>query len=46
MEEAVTEPIATSEASKKISAISKETVHHICSGQVRLPVCFEVSLHR
>ena len=31
-----TDPVATSEVSKKISAISKETVHHICSGQVRI----------
>lgn len=30
------EAIATTEKSRKINVISKETVHHICSGQVRL----------
>ncbi|EFN70759.1 Mismatch repair endonuclease PMS2 [Camponotus floridanus] len=28
------EPVATTEKSKKIEAINKETIHHICSGQV------------
>jgi hypothetical protein len=32
------EPIATTEKSKKIEAINKETIHHICSGQVRLSI--------
>ncbi|XP_043258541.1 mismatch repair endonuclease PMS2 [Colletes gigas] len=32
----MTEPIKTTEKSKKISAINKETVHQICSGQVVL----------
>lgn len=31
----MTEPIATSEKSKKINVISKQTIHQICSGQVR-----------
>ncbi|KAG5324149.1 PMS2 endonuclease, partial [Acromyrmex heyeri] len=30
------EPVATIEKSKKIEAINRETIHHICSGQVRL----------
>lgn len=30
------EPIATKEKSQKIEAINKETIHRICSGQVRL----------
>ncbi|XP_015593968.1 mismatch repair endonuclease PMS2 [Cephus cinctus] len=30
----MTEPVPTTEASKKIQAINRETVHHICSGQV------------
>lgn len=34
MSDEINEPIATSESSKKIG-INKETVHHICSGQVR-----------
>lgn len=36
MAEIVVEPAPTDEISKKINAISQETVHHICSGQVRL----------
>ncbi|XP_072753425.1 mismatch repair endonuclease PMS2 [Anoplolepis gracilipes] len=28
------EPVATTDKSKKIEAINKETIHHICSGQV------------
>lgn len=30
------EPISSSEKSKKINVISKQTIHQICSGQVRL----------
>lgn len=41
------EPIATKEKSQKIEAINKETIHRICSGQVRLTVekkdCFVLS---
>ncbi|XP_061928036.1 mismatch repair endonuclease PMS2 isoform X2 [Apis cerana] len=32
----MTEPISTSEKSKKINVISKQTIHQICSGQVVL----------
>lgn len=32
------EPVATTEKSKKIEAINKETIHYICSGQVRRKV--------
>lgn len=32
----MTEPEATTDASKKIGAISKEAVHQICSGQVNI----------
>ncbi|EFN75866.1 Mismatch repair endonuclease PMS2 [Harpegnathos saltator] len=36
------EPVATSEKSKKIEAINKETIHHICSGQVVLDLAIAV----
>lgn len=36
MDGTIGEPVATTEKSQKIEAISKETIHHICSGQVRL----------
>ncbi|XP_043285524.1 mismatch repair endonuclease PMS2 isoform X2 [Venturia canescens] len=42
MSEELIEPIATRESSKKISAINKETVHHICSGQVVLDLAVAV----
>lgn len=32
----MTEPIPPLEKSKKINAINKQTIHQICSGQVRL----------
>lgn len=36
------EPVATTEKSKKIEAINKETIHHICSGQVVLDLAIAV----
>lgn len=36
------EPVATTEKSKKIEAINKETVHHICSGQVVLDLAIAI----
>ncbi|XP_014469708.1 PREDICTED: mismatch repair endonuclease PMS2 [Dinoponera quadriceps] len=36
------EPVATIEKSKKIKAINKETIHHICSGQVVLDLAIAV----
>ncbi|XP_020290349.1 mismatch repair endonuclease PMS2 isoform X2 [Pseudomyrmex gracilis] len=36
------EPVATTEKSKKIEAISKETIHHICSGQVVLDLAVAI----
>ncbi|XP_012531752.1 mismatch repair endonuclease PMS2 [Monomorium pharaonis] len=36
------EPIATTEKSKKIEAINRETIHHICSGQVVLDLAIAV----
>ncbi|XP_055602995.1 mismatch repair endonuclease PMS2 [Uranotaenia lowii] len=40
--EDVIEPTPTSEASRKINAIDKETVHKICSGQVVLSLAIAV----
>lgn len=40
MSEINDEPVATQEVSKKINVINKETVHQICSGQVRLTGVF------
>ncbi|XP_011152383.1 mismatch repair endonuclease PMS2 [Harpegnathos saltator] len=42
MNETMDEPVATSEKSKKIEAINKETIHHICSGQVVLDLAIAV----
>ncbi|XP_011647670.1 mismatch repair endonuclease PMS2 [Pogonomyrmex barbatus] len=36
------EPVATIEKSKKIEAINKETIHHICSGQVVLDLAIAI----
>ncbi|XP_018397307.1 PREDICTED: mismatch repair endonuclease PMS2 [Cyphomyrmex costatus] len=36
------EPVATTEKSKKIEAINKETIHHICSGQVVLDLMIAI----
>ncbi|KAL0127253.1 hypothetical protein PUN28_005508 [Cardiocondyla obscurior] len=36
------EPVATTEKSKKITAINKETVHRICSGQVVLDLAIAI----
>ncbi|XP_012284859.1 mismatch repair endonuclease PMS2 [Orussus abietinus] len=38
----MTEPTVTTEISKKINAISKEAVHHICSGQVVLDLAIAI----
>ncbi|XP_076235693.1 mismatch repair endonuclease PMS2 [Calliopsis andreniformis] len=38
----MTEPIATTEKSKKISAINKQAIHQICSGQVVLDLATAV----
>lgn len=39
---AMDEPVATTEKSKKIETINKETVHHICSGQVVLDLAIAI----
>ncbi|XP_018053424.1 PREDICTED: mismatch repair endonuclease PMS2 [Atta colombica] len=36
------EPVATTEKSKKIEAINRETIHHICSGQVVLDLAIAI----
>ncbi|XP_011862637.1 PREDICTED: mismatch repair endonuclease PMS2 [Vollenhovia emeryi] len=36
------EPVATTEKSKKIEAINKDTIHHICSGQVVLDLAIAI----
>nr|XP_012231577.1 PREDICTED: mismatch repair endonuclease PMS2 [Linepithema humile] len=42
MNETMEDPVATTEKSKKIEAINKETIHHICSGQVVLDLAIAV----